>query len=422
MPFKRAAMLFLALSITWFGSSVRAQDDSDYGMEGWHKSSDPKGVQYKVFHDKVVSLSNLSKGCDPGHPFSFEGKIAKIAFDKRGMSPTGFSVEFDDGQRLFINVEHLSLDGPGMDMVTLGWTMQGLQTLIRPNWHIKGSALSCGAAGRISLLDKILSSTSIDQTVAPSASSTASSAKREKNDRSSTDRRIALVIGNSTYASVPQLPNPERDARLVAETLKQTGFNAVTLLTNLSKGAMETALQKFALEANQADWAIIYYAGHGMEIGGVNFLVPTDAKIAADRDTAFEAVSLEQVLNAAERAKKLRLVILDACRDNPFKVRMKRTLAVASRSVSSGLAAIEPDAGTLVVYAAKDGQQAFDGEGVDSPFTLAFVREVQIPDVEVRRLFDLVRDDVLELTNRRQQPFSYGSISGRQDFYFVGSK
>ena len=150
-----------------------------------------------------------------------------------------------------------------------------------------------------------------------------------------------------------------------------------------------------------------------------NYLVPIDAKIASDRDISFEAVPLEQILNAAERAKRLRLVILDACRDNPFKARMKRTLTIASRSVSGGLAAIEPEAGTLVVYAAKDGQQASDGGGINSPFALAFVKELQVPGIEVRRLFDLVRDDVMELTNRTQQPFSYGSISGRQDFYFV---
>ena len=156
-----------------------------------------------------------------------------------------------------------------------------------------------------------------------------------------------------------------------------------------------------------------------MEVGGINYLIPTDAKIAADRDIGFEAVPLEQVLNAAERAKKLRLVILDACRDNPFANQMKRTLTVASRSVSRGLAAVEPEAGTLVVYAAKDGETALDGDGINSPFASAFVKNLPTPGLEVRRLFDFVRDDVMEATGRKQKPFSYGSISGRQDFYFV---
>ena len=171
-----------------------------------------------------------------------------------------------------------------------------------------------------------------------------------------------------------------------------------------------------------------------MEVGGINYLIPTDAKIAADRDIGFEAVPLDEVLNAAERAKKLRLVILDACRDNPFANQMKRTLTVASRSVpqglastltvasrsvSQGLAAVEPEAGTLVVYAAKDGETALDGDGTNSPFASAFVKNLPTPGLEVRRLFDLVRDDVMEATGRKQKPFSYGSISGRQDFFFV---
>jgi Tfp pilus assembly protein PilF len=239
---------------------------------------------------------------------------------------------------------------------------------------------------------------------------------------SSHDRRIALVIGNSAYENVAALPNPVRDASLVADVLRRTGFETVTLLTDLRKDALVSALRDFAALAETADWAVVYYAGHGMEVGGINYLVPTDARIAADRDIGFEAVPLEQVLNAAERARKLRLVILDACRDNPFANQMKRTLTVASRSVSRGLAAVEPEAGTLVVYAAKDGETALDGEGTNSPFASAFVKNLPTPGLEVRRLFDFVRDDVMEATGRKQKPFSYGSISGRQDFYFVAGK
>jgi len=236
------------------------------------------------------------------------------------------------------------------------------------------------------------------------------------------DRRIALVIGNSAYENAAALPNPVRDASLVADVLRRTGFETVTLLTDLRKDALVSALRDFAALAETADWAVVYYAGHGMEVGGINYLIPTAARIAADRDIGFEAVPLEQVLNAAERARKLRLVILDACRDNPFANQMKRTLTVASRSVSRGLAAVEPEAGTLVVYAAKDGETALDGEGTNSPFASAFIKNLPTPGLEVRRLFDFVRDDVMEATGRKQKPFSYGSISGRQDFYFVAGK
>jgi tetratricopeptide (TPR) repeat protein len=236
-------------------------------------------------------------------------------------------------------------------------------------------------------------------------------------------RKIALVIGNSSYENVLKLVNPERDANLVAATFKDLGFEAVSLLTNLKKDAVVSALRNFAIQAETADWAVIYYAGHGMEVGGINYLLPIDARVASDRDISFEAVPLEQVLNAAERAKRLRLVILDACRDNPFANQMRRTLSVASRSVSRGLAAVEPEAGTLVVYAAKDGETALDGDdGKNSPFAAAFVKNVQTPGLEIRRLFDFVRDDVMEITNRKQKPFSYGSISGRQDFYFVNPR
>ncbi|QDF41231.1 tetratricopeptide repeat protein [Bradyrhizobium symbiodeficiens] len=236
------------------------------------------------------------------------------------------------------------------------------------------------------------------------------------------DRRIALVIGNSAYENVAALPNPVRDASLVADVLKLTGFEAVTLLNDLRKDALVNALREFAARAETADWAVVYYAGHGMEIGGVNYLIPTDAKIAADREIGFEAVPVDQVLNAAERARRLRLVILDACRDNPFATQMKRTMTVASRSFSRGLAPVEPEPGTLVVYAAKDGETALDGDGVNSPFAAAFAKNVPTPGLEVRRLFDFVRDDVMEATGRRQKPFSYGSISGRQDFYFVAGR
>jgi hypothetical protein len=236
------------------------------------------------------------------------------------------------------------------------------------------------------------------------------------------DRRIALVIGNSKYQRVPVLPNPSQDAVLVADALKQTGFQEVTVLSNLSRSDMIGALRDFASKADGADWAVVYYAGHGMEIAGTNYLVPIDATIAVDRDVSFEAIPLDQVLNAVERAKRLHLVILDACRDNPFKNQMKRTMASASRSVTAGLAPVEPDAGTLVVYAAKDGETALDGDGEHSPYATAFVKDIKIPGLEVRRLFDVVRDDVIDLTRHNQKPFSYGSVSGRQEFYFVAPR
>jgi uncharacterized caspase-like protein len=225
------------------------------------------------------------------------------------------------------------------------------------------------------------------------------------------------VIGNSAYTAVPALPNPQRDAAAVAATLRNIGFQKVMLEDDLTREKLFNALRAFAGEAEQADWAVVYYAGHGVEMNGINYLIPVDAKLATDRDVEFEAVAVDKVLSAVDSAKKLRLVLLDACRDNPFANQMRRS--VATRSIGRGLAEVEPDAGTLVVYAAKHGQTALDGEGANSPFVTALINRMKTPGIEVRRLFDLVRDDVLAATSRRQQPFSYGSVSGAEDFYFV---
>ena len=230
-------------------------------------------------------------------------------------------------------------------------------------------------------------------------------------------KRVALVIGNSNYQSVPALQNPQRDAATVAKALEAVGFQSVTLQIDLKREQLVDALRVFAKQAENADWAVVYYAGHGIEVAGINYLIPIDAKIASDRDISLESISIDQILNAAERARALRLVILDACRDNPFANQMKRT--VASRSIGRGLAKIEPDPGTLVIFAAKHGETALDGDGGNSPFVAAFAKDIQVPGVEVRRLFDNVRDDVMDMTGRRQQPYSYGSVPGRQDFYFT---
>jgi branched-chain amino acid transport system substrate-binding protein len=237
-------------------------------------------------------------------------------------------------------------------------------------------------------------------------------------------RRVALVIGNSAYRNVGVLMNPQRDASNIALALKRVGFQTVILQNDLDREKLIGALQSFAEVAETADWSVVYFAGHGMEISGTNYLIPIDAKLLTDRDVAFQAVSLDVVLNAAERAKKLRMVILDACRDNPFVDRMKRTMTVASRSVARGLARIEPEPGTIVVYAAKHGETALDGVvGTgNSPFATAFIKNIQTPGLEVRLLFDTIRDDVMELTNNEQKPFVYGSISARRQFYFLAAK
>jgi len=233
-------------------------------------------------------------------------------------------------------------------------------------------------------------------------------------------RRIALIIGNGAYKNAHPLDIPPRDARLIAAALKDVGFQTVTLSNDLTRDKFFETLKSFAVEAEKADWAVVYYAGHGFEIGGVNYLVPVDARLAVDKDAETEAVALEQVIAAVGGARKLRLVMLDACRDNPFAPTMKRTIAL--KLVDKGFSNIEPGAGFMVVYAAKHGETALDGEGVDSPFATAVARDIKEPQVEVRKLFDIVRDDVWTATKHGQQPFTYGSPPGREDFYFVSGK
>ncbi len=229
-------------------------------------------------------------------------------------------------------------------------------------------------------------------------------------------RRVALVIGNGRYEHVPTLPNAANDAEAIAKALTATGFQSVTLKTNLTRDQILSALADFAKLADSADWAAVYYSGHGIESRGINYMIPVDAQLKVDRDVDLEAVDVSKVLSAIEGAKRLRLIILDACRDNPFLDQMKRT--IATRSISRGLGPMEPDAGMLIIYAAKHGETALDGDGKNSPFAMALLNRIQTPNLELRRLFDLVRDDVLATTSRRQQPFSYGSLSGSEDFYF----
>lgn len=230
------------------------------------------------------------------------------------------------------------------------------------------------------------------------------------------ERRVALVIGNSAYTAVPALTNPASDAATVAGALKLAGFTNVIISKDLTRAGLVAALQSFARAADNADWAVIYYAGHGVEIAGVNYIVPVDAKLVSDRDVLDETVSLERVMATVEGAKKLRLVVLDACRNNPFVAKMK--VSTASRSIGRGLAMVEPSQATLVAYAAKHGSIASDGNGANSPFAAAFAKRLVEPGVEINKVFRQIRSDVLEATGNEQEPYLYGSLPP-DDFFFV---
>lgn len=230
------------------------------------------------------------------------------------------------------------------------------------------------------------------------------------------DTRVALVIGNSGYRNVAPLTNPAKDAAQVAAALKRIGFTSVDVQYDLGAAGMRAALQTFTRKAEDADVAVVYYAGHGMEVGGTNYLIPVDAALARETDLNFEAIPLGMVMDTVSSARRLKMVVLDACRNNPFSGHMK---GGGTRAIGRGLARVEPDGtNTLVAYAAKDGTTADDGSGEHSPFAVAFVKEITTPGLEVRLLFGKVRDDVYQATNKKQEPFVYGSLGG-DAFYFV---
>ena len=224
-------------------------------------------------------------------------------------------------------------------------------------------------------------------------------------------KRVALVIGNSGYTRVKPLPNPANDAAAFGDLLRKSGFEVVDARTNASGAEMRRALREFSDHVRGADTAVVYFAGHGMEIDGTNFLLPVDAALERDIDVDDEAISLDRILKIMEPARRLRLVIVDACRDNPFVTAMRRTSV--TRAIGRGLARIEPpNSDTLVAYATKAGLTADDVDGPHSPFTQALLKHIAVPGLDLRLAFGRIRDEVLSRTNNRQEPSFYGSLGG----------
>jgi len=223
---------------------------------------------------------------------------------------------------------------------------------------------------------------------------------------------VALVVGNSAYENVGRLPNPVSDAAEVAALLQKLGFD-VTLKQNLGLKQMVDALKAFEDKAAVADVAVVYFAGHGLEMNGTNWLIPTDAELKRDTHVDVEAISLEKVRTTIENAGRLRVIILDACRDNPFM----KTMTLSSRStITRGLGRVEADGSEVIAYSAKEGTVAADGAGNNSPFTKSLLKHLAEPGVDVRFLFGAVRDEVLAETKkmgRPQEPVVYQNLGGK---------
>lgn len=233
------------------------------------------------------------------------------------------------------------------------------------------------------------------------------------------ERRLALVIGNSGYQHAPALANPTNDATDMAAALKSAGFEVVEA-RDTDKRRLDAVLRKFADKLHQADIALLFYAGHGLQVGLQNYLVPIDAKLDRERDLEFEAVKLEFVMRQMEidREGKTTIVFLDACRDNPLARNLARSMGTRSTAIGRGLAAASTGLGTFIAYATQPGNVALDGEGTrNSPFTTALLKHMRIAGRNLPATMIEVRKDVVAATNGRQVPWDHSALTG--DFYFV---
>jgi hypothetical protein len=233
----------------------------------------------------------------------------------------------------------------------------------------------------------------------------------------SAEKRVALVVGNSAYKDVPSLPNPVNDANDIASALKASGFDVV-LGIDVDKRDFDSRIRSFTQLLETADVAVLFYAGHGLQVGGRNFLIPVDAKLQSERELDFDAVSLDFILKQMElgRADKTNIVFLDACRDNPFAGNLARSMGTRSANIGKGLAQAETGVGTFIAYSTQPGNVAVDGKGRNSPFTAALAKNIKESNNNLTSVMIEVRKDVLAATGGKQVPWDHSALTG--EFYF----
>jgi uncharacterized caspase-like protein len=229
------------------------------------------------------------------------------------------------------------------------------------------------------------------------------------------EKRIALVIGNSAYQHTPELKNPRNDAADMASALRRLKFDVFEGL-DLDKRAMEGTIRKFALALRSADVALFFYAGHGLQVSGQNYLVPIDARLEEATALDFEMIRLDLVHRAMERETKANLIFLDACRDNPLSRNLARALGTRSSSIGRGLAPTESGEGTLISFSTQPGNVALDGTGRNSPFTTALLKRISSEGEDLSSILIAVRNDVMEATRNRQVPWEHSAL--RSKFFF----
>jgi hypothetical protein len=231
------------------------------------------------------------------------------------------------------------------------------------------------------------------------------------------EKRVALVVGNSAYVHANPLPNPVNDAGDMAKALAEAGFEVILGL-DLKKVAFDGKVRDFARALEKADVALFFYAGHGLQASGRNYLVPVDASLQVERDLDFEAVSIDFVLKQMEleREGKTNVVFLDACRDNPLARNLARSMGTRSASIGQGLAQVQTGVGTFIAYSTQPGNVALDGQGRNSPFTAALTKGLRDPGRNLTSVMIEVRKDVLAVTGGKQVPWDHSALTG--DFYF----
>ena len=231
------------------------------------------------------------------------------------------------------------------------------------------------------------------------------------------EKRVALVVGNSAYKEVGALANPVNDANEISAALKSAGFEVI-LGVNVDKREFDTKVRNFADLLENADAAIFFYAGHGLQVAGRNYLIPVDAHLQGERDLDFDAVNLDFIMKQMElgRADKTNIVFLDACRDNPFAQNLARSMGTRSASIGKGLAQVDTGVGTFIAYSTQPGNVALDGKGKNSPFTAALAKHVKEPGRDLTSVMIEVRKDVLAATGGKQVPWDHSALTG--EFYF----
>src|SRR5215813_14227683 len=231
--------------------------------------------------------------------------------------------------------------------------------------------------------------------------------------------RMALVVGNSKYINANGVPNAVNDARVMARTLREIGF-VVADGYDLSRDNMERQIREFLRKSEAARVALFFYAGHGLQVDGRNYLLPVDAKLEAASDLGFETIGLDNILESLDGASRTNIIILDACRNNPFAQTLaSRSGAARSVTVLSGLASYSNlGTGTLIAFSTAPGSVALDGAGSNSPFTKALAQHVRTPGLEVRQMLTRVRADVAAETRGRQIPWDNSSLLG--EVYLAG--